>query len=226
MPPLQQHIKSTRGRRQFYHVDRHATPSSLSNFVDRIPMQGVPDNACLANSEDHQNIPHINTLVTLMLEKRSHKRSDSTVAIAPSVMADSSSAMFVEVENATTEEAPAGDRTECLEVAARRSGQAQSDAQRLAALVRLKMEEDEPLSESRPSYLEDSRNGQPPPSSANNPDLAIHPSDLLHIDSILEQDNTRAMEVTAQLRKRLSLRSRMRKLSILTLHRKEKGSGS
>ncbi|OAX37735.1 hypothetical protein K503DRAFT_215257 [Rhizopogon vinicolor AM-OR11-026] len=226
MPPPQQHIKSTRGQRQFYHVDRHATPSSPPSFVDRIPMQGVPDNAFLESSEGHQNIPHINTLVTLMLEKRSHKRSDSTVAIAPSVMVDSSSAMFVEVENATTEEAPAEDTTEGLEVAAPRGGQPQSDAQRLAALVRSKMEEDGPLSESRLSYLEDSGHGQPPPSPTNNPDLSIHTSDLLHIDSVLEQDNTRGMEATVQLRKRLSLRSRMRKLSILTLHRKEKGSGS
>ncbi|KAJ8597293.1 hypothetical protein M405DRAFT_804055 [Rhizopogon salebrosus TDB-379] len=143
-------------------------------------------------------------------------------------MNDSSSATFVEVENTTAEEPSVEDSEEVAEEVALvpRNGQPQSDAQRLAALVRSRMEEEEPLSEGRPPYPEDSGYEQSArPSAPNSPDLSMHPSDLIYIDSILAQDNTREMGATAQLRKRLSLRSRMRKLSILNLHRKEKGSG-
>jgi hypothetical protein len=191
-------------------------------------MQSAPDNAFLESSEGHQNTAHINTLATLLLKKCSHRRSDSMVAIAPSVMNDSSSATFVEVENTTAEEPSVEDSEEVAEEVALvpRNGQPQSDAQRLAALVRSRMEEEEPLSEGRPPYPEDSGYEQSArPSAPNSPDLSMHPSDLIYIDSILAQDNTREMGATAPLRKRLSLRSRMRKLSILNLHRKEKGSG-
>lgn len=190
--------------------------------MERI-MQCEPGNDLL---EDHQNIPHVNTLVTLMLKKnRSHRRSASTVAITPSVMDDSSAATIVEVENATTEEHPRIEVVEEVASIAPHNSQPQSDAQRLAVLVRSQMKDDEPQSGGQPSYSEDSGYAQPPPPSpSNSPNFSMSPSDLIYIDSILTQHNTREMEATAQLRKRISLRSRMRKLSISILRRKDQGA--
>lgn len=186
-------------------------------------MEAALDNTFIERSGDHQNVPHINTLVTLVLKKHSHRRSDSTVAIAPSMMDDSSSTVFVEVENGTTEQPSVGEEgTEELAVAPR-DDQPQSDAQKLAADVRSKMEEEEPLRESWSAQSEDSWHGQSPsPSSSNDPDLSMNPSDLQYVDFMMY--NTLAMEPAAQsLRKRPSLKSRIRKLSFLNLHRK-KGS--
>lgn len=211
-----------RDQRQYTATKRSALSSTPPSLVDRIPMQAAPDNTFLERSEDHQNVPHINTLVTLVLEKNGHRRSDSTVAIAPSVMDDSSSTVFVEGETGTNER-PSVEEEGAEELAvAHRDDQPQSDAQRLAADVRSKMEEEEPLRESWSAQSEDRGHGQSPsPSYTDDQDLSMNPSDLQYVDFIMY--NTLTMEPAAQSRKRPSLKSSIRKLSFLNLHRK-KGS--
>ncbi|KAG1858557.1 hypothetical protein F4604DRAFT_1185431 [Suillus subluteus] len=165
-------------------------------------------------SADHQDTPHANALATLVLKKRSHQRSDSLVAIAPSAMYDSSSAVFSELEYATTDEPSMQNCEELVEDGDTAPLTPQSDAQRLAALVRLKMSTDEPLQGCLSSYSEGSHGGRDqtsPTSSQDSIDLSMHPSDLIYIDSILVQDEALEIEAMARLQKRPTLRSRIRK---------------
>lgn len=90
----------------------------------------------------------------------------------------------------------------------------QSDAQRLAALVKLKMVTDELLQDCLSSYSESSHGGHDqssPTSPRDSTNPSMHPSDLIHIDSMLTQDEALEVKAMARLRKRPTLRSRMRK---------------
>ncbi|KAG1824603.1 uncharacterized protein BJ212DRAFT_1295736 [Suillus subaureus] len=177
-------------------------------------MQCALDNTLLESSADHQDTPHVDTLVTLVLRKRSHQRSDSLVAITPSAMDDSSSAVSSELDYATTDE-PSMQHSEELVVDGDTAPLTpQSDAQRLAALVRLKMTTDEPLQSCLSSYSEESHCGRDqssPTSPQGSIDLSMHPSDLTYIDSILAQDEALEVEAMARLQKSPMLRLRMRK---------------
>ncbi|KAG1748091.1 hypothetical protein EDB19DRAFT_1905149 [Suillus lakei] len=202
---------------------------STPNIPVDCSMQRILHNTFLESSADHHDTSHVHALVTPVLKKHSHQRSGSPEAIAPSAMDDFSSMSSNELENSTTEEPSAPDSEELVEDGDRAPLIPQSDAQRLDALVRLKMTTDEPLQGFPPSYSEGShgeRGQSPPPSPPDSPDLSIHPSDLIYINSLLAQDEALEMEAVAQLQKRPPLRSRMRKLSILNWFRKVTAKGS
>jgi hypothetical protein len=93
----------------------------------------------------------------------------------------------------------------------------QSDAQRLAAHVRIKMTTDEHLQGCLLSYSEGSHDGRgqsSPTNSQDSIDLSMHPSDLIYIDSILAQDEALEIEAMARLQKRPTLRSKMRRRAL------------
>ncbi|KAG2346059.1 hypothetical protein BDR05DRAFT_988243 [Suillus weaverae] len=188
-------------------------------------MEQSLDNIYVESSADPQDTPHVDVLVTLLLKKHTHQRSDSIVAIVPSAMDDSSSTPFSELEYATTDEPSMPNSEELVDTALLTP---QSDAQRLAALVRLKMAADEPIQGCLSSYSGGSRGGRgqsPPASPQDSIDLSIHPSDLIYIDSILAQDEALEIEAMAQLRKRPTLRSRMRKSAFSIFIGRWRGKG-
>ncbi|KAG2044063.1 hypothetical protein BDR03DRAFT_940673 [Suillus americanus] len=177
-------------------------------------MQCALDNTLLESSADHQDTPHVDSLATLVLKKRSHQRSDSLVAIAPSAMEDSSSAVFSELEYATTDEPSMPNSEELVGDGDTAPLTPQSDAQRLAAFVRLKMTTDEPLQGCLSSYSEERHGGRDqssPTSPQDSIDLSMHQSELMYIDSILAQDEALEIEAIARLQKRPTLRSRIKK---------------
>ncbi|KAG2356559.1 hypothetical protein BDR07DRAFT_1422862 [Suillus spraguei] len=180
-------------------------------------MQCAPDNnTLLESSADHQDA-HVDALVTLVLKKHSHQRPDSLVGIAPSTMDDSSFTMFSELTHSTTDKPSTTNIEELVEDGDTAPLIAQSDAQRLAALVRLKMTNDEPLQGCPLSYSEGSHGGRAqsrPTSPRDSVDLSIHPSDLEYIDSILAHDEALEKEAMARSRKCPTLGSRMRKITL------------
>ncbi|KAG2067273.1 hypothetical protein BDR04DRAFT_1120578 [Suillus decipiens] len=172
----------------------------------------LDNNTLLKSSANHQDT-HVDALVTLVLKKRSHQRPDSLVAIAPSTMDDSSSTVFSELTHSTTDKTKSEELVEAGDTAPLI---AQSDAQRLAALVRLKMTDDEPLQGCPLSHSEGSHCGRGqsrPTSHQDSIDLSIRPSDLEYIDSILAHDEALEKEAMARSRKP-TLGSRMRKITL------------
>jgi hypothetical protein len=130
-------------------------------------------------------------------------------------MDDSSSAVFSELEYATTDE-PSMPNSEANGDTAPLTPPQQSDAQKLAAFVRSKMTTDEPLKDCLSSYSEGSYecDQSVPTSPQDSVDLSIHPSELIYIDSILAQDKALELEAMAESRKRPTSRSRMRKIAL------------
>lgn len=135
-------------------------------------------------------------------------------------MDDSSSAVFSELESTTADE-PSMSNEESGDTAP--LSPAQSEAQQLAALVRSKMTTDEPLQDCLSPCSEGSHGGRStsPQDSVN---LSIYTSELLYIDSIIAQDE--AFELEAKLRKRLTLRSRMKKKALFFGRWRRKGSNT
>ncbi|KAG2749389.1 hypothetical protein P692DRAFT_20874146 [Suillus brevipes Sb2] len=131
-------------------------------------------------------------------------------------MDDSSSPVFSELESATADEPSMSNNEESGDTAPLNP---QSEAQQLAALVRSKMTAKEPLQDCLSSYSEDSHGG--PSTSQDSVDLSIHTSELIYIDSILAQDEALELEAKAQLRKRQTLGSRMKKIALFCKWRRK-----